>query len=404
MEKRRKKSRQGAAMVDAFIVEAVRIAGGKRQGRLADWHPVSLGAAVLNALIERVRIDGALIEDVVMGCVTQVGEQSINVARNVVLASLLPDSVPAVSVDRQCGSSQQALHFAAQAVMSGAQDVVIAAGVESMTRVPMGAAARLAAEAGIGTGPLTQAIRQRYGVSSFSQFRGAQMLAEKYGLSRHQLDEFALLSHQKASRATSDGAFSDEIVPVEGKSGDGSTVLHVSDEGVRGDASLHAIGAVKLVEEGGSISAANASQICDGASALLVASERAVKRHGLVPIARVHGMSVTAGDPVMMVEEPIGATRRVLERTGLTIADIDLYEVNEAFASVPLAWLAALDADPARLNVNGGAIALGHPLGASGARLATTLIHALGRSGKRFGLQTMCEGGGLANATIFERL
>jgi acetyl-CoA C-acetyltransferase len=316
----------------------------------------------------------------------------------VVLASKLPDSVPAVSIDRQCGSSQQAVHFAAQAVMSGTQDVVIAAGVESMSRVPMGSPTALAQKAGLGT-PWSERIRQRYGVEQFSQFVGAQMIADKYGFNREQLDEYALRSHQRAAAAIHSGAFAKEIVPL--KVADG---MHTTDEGVRFDASLQAIGSVKLLQEGGVLSAANSSQVCDGAAAVLVVNERGLKAHGLQPLARIHNLTVTAGDPVIMLEEPIPATRRALERAGLRIGDIDLYEVNEAFASVPLAWLKAIEADPARLNINGGAIALGHPLGATGAKLMATLVHGLRARGKRYGLQTMCEGGGIANVTIVEAL
>ncbi|WP_221793033.1 acetyl-CoA C-acetyltransferase [Aquisediminimonas sediminicola] len=386
-------------MAEAYIVEAVRTAGGKRAGKLADWHPADLGASVLNAVVDRSGIDPARIDDVILGCVTQAGEQSFAFARNAVLASNLPESVPAVTIDRQCGSSQQAVQFAAQAVMSGTQDIVIAAGAESMTRVPMFSNASLHAQAGIGVGPLSDHIKQRYGVQAFSQFDGAEAIARKYGFDRDTLDRFALLSHQRAAAATLAGAFKREIVPLAVFEG-----MHDSDEGIRHGATLEGISSVKLLQEGGVISAANASQICDGASATLIVSERALKEHGLTPIARIVNMTVTAGDPVIMLEEPIPATRRALERAGMRLSDIDLYEVNEAFASVPLAWLQALDADPDKLNVNGGAIALGHPLGASGTRLMSTLIHALRARGKRYGLQTMCEGGGIANVTILEAL
>lgn len=386
-------------MAQAYIVDAVRTAGGRRKGALRDWHPADLAGEVLSSLIDRTGIDPAAIEDVVMGCVSQVGEQAFHIGRNAVLASKLPDSVPAVTIDRQCGSSQQSIQFAAQGILSGTQDMVIASGVESMTRVPMGTPWVLPTEAGIGSGPFSKRIQDRYGVAEFSQFTGAQMIADKYGFDREALDRFALLSHQRARAAIEAGAFEREILPIATSSGP-----HVRDEGVRDDASLETIGAVKLLQEGGSISAANASQICDGAAALLIASEGAVKVHGLRPLARIHSFSVTAGDPIIMLEEPIPATRRVLDRGGLSIADIDLYEVNEAFAPVPLAWLHALDADPDKLNVNGGAIALGHPLGASGAKLMTTLVHALKARGLRYGLQTMCEGGGMANAMIVEAL
>lgn len=386
-------------MADAFIVEAVRTAGGRRNGKLAGWHPADMGAEILNALVKRSGIDPALIEDVIFGCVTQAGEQSFAFARNVVLASDLPQSVPAVTIDRQCGSSQQAVQFAAQAVMSGMQDVVIAGGSESMSRVPMFSNMSFHEKAGIGVGPFSERIKRRFGVETFSQFEGAQMLAQKYGYNRDTLDRFALLSHQRAAQATASGAFANEIVGLAIESG-----VHLSDEGIRFDATLEGISSVKLLIEGGVVSAANASQVCDGASGVLIVSERALKQYGLTPIARLVDMTVTAGDPVIMLEEPIHATRKALKKVGMSIADIDLYEVNEAFAPVPLAWLDALEADPDRLNVNGGAIALGHPLGSSGTKLMTTLIHALKARGKRYGLQTMCEGGGVANVTIVEIL
>ena len=386
-------------MSTAYIVAALRTAGGKREGALKDWHPVSLGAAVLDALVERTGIDPVTIDDVIVGCVSQIGEQSFHVGRNMVLASSLPDSVPAVTIDRQCGSSQQSIHFAAQAVMSGTQDLVVAAGVESMTRVPMGTPIILPMQAGIGKGPWPQAILDRYGVTEFTQFRGAEMMAKKYGLSRDELDRFALDSHRKAAAATKAGAFDAEIVPLAVNG-----VEHRIDEGIRFDASLEGLAGLKTLTADGAITAGNASQICDGASAVLVAGERAIRDHGLRPLARIDNLTVTAGDPVIMLDEPIRATRVALERSGRSIGDIDLYEVNEAFASVPLAWLQQSNADPSKLNVHGGAIALGHPLGASGAKLMATLIHALHRNRKRFGLQTMCEGGGIANVTIIEAL
>ena len=386
-------------MADAYIIDAVRTAGGKREGALKDWHPVSMGAAVLDALVERTGIDPAAIEDVIVGCVSQVGEQAFHVGRNMVLASSLPDSVPAVTIDRQCGSSQQSVHFAAQAVMSGTQDLVIAAGVESMSRVPMGTPVVLPMKAGIGIGPWPADLLQKYGVAGFTQFVGAEMMAKKYGATREALDAFALDSHRKAAAATEAGAFDREIVPLAVEGGE-----HRIDEGIRGDTSLEGLAGLKTLVPDGMITAGNASQICDGASGVLIASERAVKAHGLKPLARIDNLTVTAGDPVIMLEEPIPATARALERSGRSLADIDLFEVNEAFASVPLAWLKATGADPAKLNVHGGAIALGHPLGASGAKLMATLVHALHRHGKRFGLQTMCEGGGIANVTIIEAL
>jgi acetyl-CoA C-acetyltransferase len=381
----------------------VRTAGGRRNGRLSGWHPADLAAQVLNALVERTGIDPRAIEDVILGCVTQSGEQAMAFGRNAVLASNLPQSVPAVTIDRQCGSSQQAMQFAAQAVMSGTQDVVIAAGAESMTRVPMFSNMALHEKANIGTGPLSEGIKARYGVTEFSQFRGAEMMAQKYALDRDTLDRFALRSHRLAAAATEKQAFAGEIVSVLVQTPNGP-LDHRQDEGIRFDATLESIGSVKLLQAGGVLSAANSSQICDGASAMLVVSEAALKTHNLAPIARIHSFVVSAGDPVIMLEEPIRATQRALQRASMTLDDIDLYEVNEAFASVPLAWLNSLHADPDKLNVNGGAIALGHPLGASGTKLAATLIHALRDRGKRWGLQTMCEGGGVANVTIFEAL
>jgi acetyl-CoA C-acetyltransferase len=382
-------------MADAYIVDAVRTAGGRRDGALKDWHPADLGAAVLNALIERTGIDPAAIDDVIAGCVSQIGEQSCHIGRSMVMASKLPDSVPAVTIDRQCGSSQQSIHFAAQAVMSGTQDLVIAAGVESMSRVPMGTPVFLPLQAGIGSGPWPKSVQDRYGVTEFTQFRGAEMMAKKYRLSRKKLDAFALDSHRKAAAATQAGAFDSEIVQI----GD-----HRSDEGIRYDASAEGLAGLKTLVTDGVITAGNASQICDGASAVLIASEAGLQQHRLKPLARIDQLTVTAGDPVIMLDEPIRATRTALEKSGRRIEDIDLYEVNEAFAPVPLAWLKEVGADPDRLNVHGGAIALGHPLGASGAKLMATLVHALRRNGGRFGLQTMCEGGGIANVTIIERL
>lgn len=392
-------------MPEAYIVAAARTAGGRRNGRLAGWHPADLAAQVLNALIERTDADPALIEDVIMGCVGQAGEQASNIARNAVLASRLPESVPATSVDRQCGSSQQALHFAAQAVMSGTMDIVIAAGVESMTRVPMGLPTTLPLKNGLGfyVSPLMQ---KRYPDIQFSQFTGAEMIAKNYGIEKSELDAYALRSHRNAIEATKAGRFEREVVPVAVRMADGTEPgeMHTTDEGIRYDATLESIAAVKLIAEGGRCTAATASQICDGASGLMVVNERGLKTLGVKPLARIHHMSVMGHDPVIMLEAPIPATQRALQKAGMKIDDIDLYEVNEAFAPVPLAWLQTLGADPARLNVNGGAIALGHPLGASGTKLMTTLIHALGQRGKRYGLQTMCEGGGMANVTIVERL
>ncbi len=389
-------------MAQAYIVDAMRTAGGRRGGALSGWHPVDLAAATLDAVVGRSGIDPAAVEDVVMGCVIQTGEQGLHVGRNAVLASSLPRSVPAVTIDRQCGSSQQAIQFAAQAVMSGTQDVVIAAGVESMSRVPMGSTGRFArkAEAGSAKSP---GLDRDYPDVAFTQFDGAEMMAEKHGFDRAALDAYALESHRRAAAATREGAFEREIVKLDVDTPDGRRT-HDRDEGIRHDASMESIGAVKLLRQGGRISAANASQICDGASAVLVVSEQALRDHGLTPLARIHHLTVTGGDPVIMLEEPLFATDKALRRAGLSIDDIDLFEVNEAFAPVPLAWLKHTGADPAKLNVNGGAIALGHPLGASGAKLMATLVHALRARGGRYGLQTMCEGGGLANVTIVEAL
>ncbi|WP_257557614.1 acetyl-CoA C-acetyltransferase [Sphingobium sp. CFD-2] len=386
-------------MAEAYIVEALRTAGGKRKGALSGVHPADLGAVVLNALVDRSGIDPAAVEDVILGCVTQGGEQSFAFGRNVVLASKLPDSVPAVTIDRQCGSSQQALHFAAQAVMSGTQDLVIAAGVESMTRVPMGSNFNLHAQAGIGEGPWPASIRERYGVDEFSQYHGGQAIADKYGFSREHMDAYALESHRKAAAAIAAGAFEREIVPVDTPDG-----RFAQDEGVRANGSMEALAGLKTLTEGGTITAGNASQMTDGASAVLVANEEALKRFDLRPLARIHNLTVTAGDPVIMLEEPIAATERALRRAGLGLDEIDLFEVNEAFASIPMAWLKVLGADPGKLNVHGGAIALGHPLGASGTKLMATLVHGLRARGKRYGLQAMCEGGGIANVTIVEAL
>ena len=389
-------------MAEAFIVAAGRTAGGKRGGRLAGWHPADMAGEVLNALVDRSGIDPAAIEDVIMGCVSQGGEQGFQVGRGAVLASKLPQSVPAVTIDRQCGSSQQSIQFATQAVLSGTQDVVIAAGVESMTRVPMGSTGMLFAQAGLGKAKSPKQEERFPGVQ-FSQFMGAEMMAKKHGFSKEELDRYSLESHRRAAAATQAGAFDDEVVPLTIETPEGEE-RHRTDEGIRHDATLEGIASVKLLAEGGVITAANASQICDGASGVLIVSERALKDHGLTPLARVHNVTVTAGDPVIMLEEPLFATDRALKRAGMTIDEIDLYEVNEAFAPVPLAWAKHVGADPSKMNVHGGAIALGHPLGASGAKLMATLVHALRRHNKRYGLQTMCEGGGIANVTIVERL
>ena len=390
-------------MAEAYIVAATRTAGGRKGGKLAGWHPADLAGSVLDNLLDRTGADPALIEDVIMGCVGQAGEQSNNIARGAVLASRMPESVPATSVDRQCGSSQQALHFAAQAVMSGTQDIVIAAGVESMTRVPMGTPVILPLKAGLGH-PMSPRQQARYPNIQFSQFIGAEMVAEKYKLTREQLDAWGYRSHQHAIAATQAGAFNDEIVGIEVTDAEGKTTLHTVDEGIRFEASLEGIQGVKLLQEGGRLTAATSSQICDGASGVMIVNAQGLKTLGVEPLARIHHLTIIGGDPVIMLEAPIPATHRALKKAGMKIDDIDLFEVNEAFASVPVAWLQDTGADPERLNVNGGAIALGHPLGGSGTKLMATLVHALKARGKRYGLQTMCEGGGLANVTIIERL
>ncbi len=391
-------------MTEAYIIDAVRTPTGRRNGALAAVHPIDLGADVIRAAMNRTSVDPAAVDDVVFGCVDAIGGQAGNIARTSWLAAGLPEEVPGTTVDRQCGSSQQALHFAAQAVMSGTQDMVIACGVESMTRVPMGAPVILAAQAGMGEGPWPQSVKQRFGVEQFSQFTGAEMIAKERGYTRQMLDAFALGSHRRAAAATTTGAFVNEIVPLHVVGAEGEEHVHDRDEGIRADASMEGLAALKTIAPDGVITAGNASQICDGASGVLVVGEAALKAHGLTPLARIDALAVTAGDPVVMLAEPWPATRRALERAGRSEGDIDLFEVNEAFAPVPMAWLDEIGADPARLNVNGGAIALGHPLGASGTKLMATLVHALRARGLRYGLQTMCEGGGIANATIVEAL
>jgi acetyl-CoA C-acetyltransferase len=390
-------------MGEAYIVAAARTAGGKRNGKVSGWHPADLAGVILDDLVARVGADPAVVEDVVMGCVIQAGEQSQNIARGAVLASKLPQHIPGVSVDRQCGSSQQALHFAAATVMAGVMDVVIAAGVESMTRAPMGLSSEVLANNGYGR---AKSPRQeaKYPDIVFSQFTGAEMMAEKHGFSKDQMDAYGFESQQKAAAATKAGRFDKEICPIDVVGPDGTRVRHTVDEGIRFDATLEAVKGVRLIKEGGRITAATSSQICDGASGLMIVNERGLKALGVEPLARVHSMTMSAGDPVIMLEEPLFASDKALKRAGMKIEDIDLYEVNEAFAPVPMAWLKHTGADPSRLNVHGGAIALGHPLGASGTKLMTTLVHALHAHGKRYGLQTMCEGGGMANVTIVERL
>ncbi|HYB18507.1 MAG TPA: acetyl-CoA C-acetyltransferase [Streptosporangiaceae bacterium] len=381
-------------MAQAFIAGAVRTAIGRRNGVLAGVHPVDLGAHVLRALVDRTGVDPAAIDDVIMGCVSQIGPQSLDIARNAWLSAGLPESVPGVTVDRQCGSSQQATHFAAQAVLSGTQDLVIAAGAESMSVVPMGSTVILPAKAGLPS-PWGHGWRQRYGDQEISQFRGAQMICEQWGFKRSQLEEYALESHQRAIRAIDEGRFKREIAPLDGVS---------QDEGPRRDTSLEKMAGLAPLRDGWEITAAVSSQISDGASALLIASEAAVARHGLEPMARVHAMAVVGSDPVIMLTGPIAATRKVLGRAGMTVTDIDVFEVNEAFAPVVLAWSQDTGGSLERTNPNGGAIALGHPLGATGAVGLTKLVHELERTSGRFGLQTMCEGGGQANATIIERI
>jgi acetyl-CoA C-acetyltransferase len=390
-------------MTDAYIVGAVRSAGGRKNGRLSQVHPIDLGAEVVDALVEKTGVSIEEIDDLIFGCVSQVGAQSSNIARNVCLSSVLGETVPGTTVDRQCGSGQQAMHFAAQGVLSGTQDLVIAGGVESMSQVPIGSNIidGYKAEHGL---PYGKKISERYPGVQFDQFTGAEMLARKYELTSDELNEFALDSHVKAKRAVEEGRFKGEIVPIEVELEDGSREMHSQDEGIRMDATLGAIAGLQPLQENGILTAANASQICDGASAVMIANGATCKRLGLKPLARIVAMSVIGSDPVIMLEGPIPATKKVLEKAGLALEDIDLFEVNEAFGSVPLAWVKALGADLQKLNVNGGAQALGHPLGGTGAKLMTTLVHELHRSGKRYGLLAICEGGGTANGTIVERV
>jgi len=389
---------------NAYIVSAVRTAGGKKNGSLSQWHPADLGAKVLDELILQTGIDPALVDDVIFGCVDQVGAQSGNVARNAILASSLPESVPGTSVDRQCGSSQQAIHFAIQAVMSGTQDVVIGGGVEIMSMVPIGASISDGYAAGHGLPFDSEGMKTRYPGIFFSQFTGAEMMAEKWNLSRQDLDDFAFSSHQKAIAAVEGKYFDREILPVQTKNAEGKSDMVFNDEGIRYDASLEALAGLKSVTEGGVITAGNASQITDGAAAVMVCNEAGLKKVKADPRARIVAISVVGDDPIMMLGGPIPASHKVLKAAGLSIGDIDLYEINEAFAPVPLSWAIELKADQEKLNVNGGAMALGHPLGATGAKLMTTLLHELERREARYGLQAICEGGGTANATIIERL
>ena len=383
-------------MPTAVIVDAVRTPLGRRNGKLKDWHPVDLAAHTLEALVARSDLDPAIIDDVIMGCVSQVGDQAVNVGRNAALAAGFPDSVPGTSIDRQCGSSQQAAHFAAQGVMAGAYDVVVAAGVESMTRTPMGSSLLP------GSVPFGPKVLARYDL--VPQGISAELIAEKWGISREDNDRFSVESHQRAARATEEGRFDREIVAVDVVTDDGPEHM-ARDEGIRPDSSLETLAKLKpAFKADGVVTAANSSQISDGAAAVLIMSEEKANSLGLTPRARFHAFALAGVDPVLMLTGPIPATTKVLERGKLTLDDMDLVEINEAFAPVVLAWAQEHHPDLNRVNVNGGAIALGHPLGCSGARLLSTLLNELERTGGRFGLQTMCEGGGLANATIIERL
>ncbi len=385
---------------EAVIVEAVRTAVGRRNGRLKDWHPVDLMAQVLSALAQRTGVDTNLVEDVIIGCVSQVGEQSLNVGRNAALAAGFPETVPGTTVDRQCGSSQQAIHFAAQGVISGAYDVVIAGGVESMTRVPMGSSYAQGPGA-----PFGSQMLRRYDNGLVHQGISADLVAQKWELRREELDAFSLESHRRAARATAEGRFKSQIAPIEVKNEDGATSMFEQDEGIRTDTSLEKLASLKpAFKPDGLITAGNSSQISDGAAAVLIMERAVAERLGLKPRARFITFSLAGDNPIMMLTAPIPATFKVLERAGLTLDQMDLVEINEAFASVVLAWQRSTGADMSRVNVNGGAVAIGHPLGASGARLTTVLLHELERTGGRYGLQTICEGGGMANGMIIERL
>jgi len=384
-------------------VEAVRTAGGRKNGALREWHPADLGAVVVDELVVRSKIDPKEIDDVIFGCVSQIGAQAGNVGRSVVLASeKVPISVPGTTVDRQCGSGQQAIHFAAQAVMSGVQDVVIAGGVELMSSVPIGSNVADSYKKGRGVPGDASGIQKRYPGVQFSQFEGAELLAQEHKLTREELDKFGYESQVKAHKATQAGRFEKEIVPVQGKNKAGEEITHKTDEGIRPNVSLEAMNKLRTLKEGGLITAATSSQICDGAAALLVVNERGLKRLGLKPRAKLVGLSLAGADPVVMLGGPIPATENVFKQTGLSMKDMDIYEVNEAFASVPVAWAKATGADFEKLNVNGGACGLGHPLGATGVKLMVTLLHELERRNGKYGLQAICEGGGTANATIIE--
>ena len=390
-------------MADAYIVGAVRTATGKRKGRLSHIHPVDMGAIVVDELVDRTGVPTGGVDDVIFGVVSQIGSQAGNLGCMVALSSKLDAEVPGTTVDRQCGSSLQAIQFGAQAVMSGTQDVIISGGVEAMSTVEIGSNIRDGLEHGRGT-PKGERLEMQYPGVQFSQFDGAELLAEKYGITREELDGFGLMSHQRAAAATEKGYFKTEIVPINIKLEDGSADIHDRDEGIRTDASLEGMQSLNTLREGGVITAGTASQISDGAAAVMIANEDAIARYNLPVRARIKALAVVGSDPVIMLEGPIPATRKVLEKAGLTIDDIDLYEVNEAFGSVPLAWVKALGSDINKLNVNGGAQALGHPLGGTGAKLMTTLVHELERRQARYGLVAICEGGGTANAMIIERM
>ncbi|HTW15317.1 MAG TPA: acetyl-CoA C-acetyltransferase [Nocardioides sp.] len=387
-------------MAEAYIVEAVRTPVGKRGGSLASVHSADLGGHVLRSLVERSGVDASAVDDVIMGCCDTIGSQAGDVARTAWLVAGLPDHVPGVTIDRQCGSSQQAVHFAAQGVMSGTQDLVVAGGLQNMSAIPISAAMTVAEQFGFTT-PFAESPgwRERYGDVEVSQFNSAEMIAEKWDCSREDMERFALASHERAKQAIAEGRFEREIAPV--TLADGS--VFTTDECPR-DTSLEKMAGLNPLAPGGRITAGVASQICDGASAMLIASEQAVKDHGLTPRARIHHLSVRGDDPIWMLTGPIGATKHALAKTGMSIDDIDLFECNEAFASVVLAWMKETGAPHEKVNVNGGGIALGHPIGATGTRLMTGLLHELERTGGRYGLQTMCEGGGQANVTIIERL
>ena len=383
-------------MQEAYIVDAVRTAVGRKNGGLAGVHPADLGAASLSALVDRTGIDPGSVEDVVFGCVDTIGPQAGDIARTCWLAAGLPEHVPGTTVDRQCGSSQQAIHFAAQAVLSGTSDVVVAGGVQNMSRIPISSSMLAGQQYGFDD-PFSgsEGWQKRYGDQEVSQFRSAEMIAAKWDISREEMERFALESHRRAATAIDEGRFETQITPLAGITGD---------EGPRRDTSLEKMAKLPTLTEGGRLTAAVSSQISDASAALLIVNERGLRTHGLTPRARIHHLSVRAADPVWMLTAPIPATEHALAKTGMTLDDIDLVEINEAFASVVLAWLEESKADPAKVNVNGGAISLGHPLGATGARLMTTLLAELERTGGRYGLQTMCEGGGQANVTIVERL